>query len=464
MVFERGSVKVAATWFHWLCRFSCCVCALRGVFLKFKRATLKDQSGHHQVGFWARFLSFTSDASGFCRGSRQAWTRGALVAALWITPPVEARVDTQSGGGKIPHLEGQSHSGTFVKSYSREELKQPGADLTNRELHERFIGEMTDLMNRIRNGLAGDAERRAIDGLKTQQPDAQRWSQSQLLLSGQVETKQADSRAIRSFFASQSQKAVTNSAKDRVPALNQLTSLKFDFDLRPNSRDLGPEQPSGRNLHYGLIIKHIEPDMGGAKSASTSTTPDEFAHAGRAHVQWGIGPLDEVEDRPIMPSDGASSSARRSIAGILIPSTKFKGSAQPENLVGGSQGKLPAWRFDLTQEDRLYNITYRTRTNSQVGNIEHSLNAPLFGSLVVSQRYSEKLSQVETSASGILLDQRLPQVIVRYLHIEERYRAEVQTQIKGHKIGAAARTKVHGKVDRPEDANEAFSVTFSKDF
>ena len=412
----------------------------------------------------ARFLSFATGTHAFRGGARQRWTRVVLVAALGITSPLEARVDTQSGGGKVPRLEGEVHSGTYVKSYSREELKQPASDLTNREFHERFIGEVTDLMNRIRNSLSGDAERRTIDGLKTQQPDAQRWSQSQSLLSGQAETRRADSQAIRAFFASQSQRAVTNSARDRVPALNQLTSLRFDFDLQPNSRDSGAEQPSGRNLHYGLIVRDIEPDMGGAKSASTSTTPDEFANAGRAHVQWDIGPLEEVEDRPIIPSDGASSSAPRSIAGIMIPSTRFKGSAQPENLGGGSQGQLPAWRFDLTQEDRLYNLTYRTRANSQVGNVEHSLNAPLFGSLAVGQRYSEKLSQVETSASGILLDKRLPHVIVRYLHIEERYRAEVQTQIQGHRFGAAARTKVHGKVDRPEEANEAFSVTFSKDF
>lgn len=382
---------------------------------------------------------------------------------LGLEAPAWGRVDTRAGEGRVVRLEGQVHTGTFTKSYSRDELRRPDLGHGPRDAHLRLMSEVTDLLNRVRNGLTRDQERRSLENLRTEEPEKRRWLQSQTLLNAQVETRAADPNALRQFFAAQSQRAATDAARERVPAIGQLTSLKFDFDLGPGARSASASS-TDRTLHYGLIVKDIEPDLGSAKRASTSTSSEEFANAGRARVRWGIGPLEESEDRPIMAAEEMQVSGRRSVAGILIPSTKFKGIAQPEGFDGGVQGALPAWRFGLTQEDQLYNVTYRTRRDNQVGHVEHAFSIPLMGSLSVSRKVSETLSSVETSASGVLVDRRLPHVILRYLHLEERYRADLQTQIKGHNVGASARTKVRGKIDRPEEATEAYSITFSKNF
>jgi hypothetical protein len=252
-----------------------------------------------------------------------------------------------------------------------------------------------------------------------------------------------------------------------VPSLKQITSFDFNFDLKPGGAIGSQENLHLQdNLRYGLIVKDIHPDLGGVKRASTTTNSEELAHAGRARVQWGIGPLSEFEERPIMASSEASSTGQRSFAGILIPSTKFKGSARAESLGlnGAGQGQLPPWRFDLTQEEQIYNLTYRSQRNPQFGHTEHAINVPVVKSLRLGQKFSESFANIETSASGVLIDSRLPQLVLRYLHREERYRAELQTRVFGSQIGAAARTKVKGKTDRPDEANEAYSLNFSKDF
>jgi hypothetical protein len=377
-----------------------------------------------------------------------------------------ARVDTRTGETRLHRLEGQVHSGTFVKSYSRIELERPQFAPAPHELHHRLWGEVAGLLGRVRQGLGGDQQRQALDSLKTQQPDGKRWHQSQTLMSGQIETVPTNPQAVSSFFANESQRAAADSVRERVPVLSQLTAFNFNFDL--GSGTSLPAQDSASVHHrvrYGLIVRDIQPDMGGVKRASTTTTPEEIAHAGRARVQWGIGPLDEHEERPIMLEPNEQP-VQRSFGGLLIPSARFKGSARAEsfNMSGQNRGQLPPWRFDLTQEDQLYKLTYRTQKNPQIGNVEHSLNVPLVGALSLGQRYSETFSQVETSASGVLVDRRLPQVILHYMHLEERYRAEVQTTVKGNRVGASARSKVLGITDRPDEATEAYSLTFSRDF
>ena len=391
----------------------------------------------------------------------------ALATLVWGSSSALARVDTRAGEPRFRRLEGQVHAGSFVKKYSRAELLRPDLAPAPLQVQHKLWGEVADLLNRVRQGLGGAQQRQSLESLKTQQPDSKRWRESQTMMSGQLETVPTNPQAVGSFFANESQRVATDSVRERVPAISQLSSFNFNFDLGGGAQY--PEHnstPAQSRVRYGLIVKDIQPDMGGVKRASTTTTPEEIAHAGRARVQWGIGPLQEFEDRPIMTEHSNENKTRRSFGGILIPSAKFKGSARAEsfNLGGSGQGQLPPWRFDLIQEDRLYNLTYRTQKNPQVGNMEHALNVPLIGSLSVGQRYSERFSQVETSASGLLIDKRLPQVVLHYLHLEERYKAEVQTTIKGNRVGASARSKVRGVTDRPDEATEAYSLTFSKDF
>lgn len=386
---------------------------------------------------------------------------------VWSSNPVLARTDTRSGEPRLRRLEGQVHAGTFMRSYSRTELNRPDFGQAPKPLQERLFGEVSGLINRVRQGLGGAPQRQALESFRTKEPDARRWHQSQTLMDASVATIPTNINGLSSFFANESQRAAADSVRERVPALSQLTSFNFNFDLEGGAgSSSGPYSPTQNRVRYGLIVRDISPDMGGVKRASTVASAEELAHAGRARVQWGIGPLQETEDRPIMNELPADVPSRRSFAGILIPSAKFRGSARAEsfNVGGAGRGQLPPWRFDLTQEEQLYNLTYRTQKNPQFGNMEHSLNVPLVGGLSVGQKYSESLSRVATTASGVLVDRQLPNVILHYLHLEKRYKAEVQTTVKGNRVGAAARSKVRGFTDRPDEASEAYSLTFSKDF
>ena len=390
-----------------------------------------------------------------------------ICAFIWSSSPAWARVDTRSGEPRLRRLEGQVHAGTFTKSYSRTELNRPDFSPGPRQLQHRLFGEVTDLLNRVRQGLGGAPQRQALESLKTREPEARRWHQSQTLMGASVETVPTNLRGLSSFFTNESQRAAADSVRERVPALSQLTSFNFNFDLEGGGGSSnGSHSPAQGGVRYGLIVRDILPDMGGVKRASTTASPEELAHAGRARVQWGIGPLQETEERPIMNEQPVDVQTRRSFAGILVPSAKFKGSARAEsfNLGGSGRGQLPPWRFDLTQEDQLYNLTYRTQKNPQFGNMEHTLNVPLVGGLSVGQKYSESFSRVATTASGVLMDRHLPNVILHYLHLEKRYKAEVQTTVNGNRVGATARSKVRGVTDRPDEASEAYSLTFSKDF
>jgi hypothetical protein len=194
---------------------------------------------------------------------------------------------------------------------------------------------------------------------------------------------------------------------------------------------------------------------------------DDLKYAGHAEVKWTIGPLNEDNERPVFtapPPEGEAVGGR--FGGSKYPRAKFKGNATPENfenLAKVDNKNPPLWRFDIAQEDDLYKLTYRTQMSGKKVNAEHTFRVPIAGTAALGRRFTDNWDVIETSAYNILYDKRLPMLSVHYMHIEQRYKADIAKQFGPTAVGIEGKGKATGKVVAPEDPKEAYSFHVTRD-
>jgi hypothetical protein len=358
---------------------------------------------------------------------------------------------------------------SFVKTYSKDELKQTVPANPVVGLDKRLIQEVTGVLGQVRGQLAGAPQAAALEGLKTAQPDEAKWNFHVAAMADEPPTTKTNIDAVRSFFSTETQKAATTSARGRIELFNKISALSFNLDLGALFAGKKPKAAAqSGEVRYGLVVQDIVPDMNAPQRAALTSAQSEMVYAGHAEVKWTIGPLEESESRKIMAGESEDGSGRTSIGGFKIPSAKFRGSAQPEGFenAAGVKGKenIPNWRFDLLQEEGLYNLTYRTKTTGERVSVEHAVTAPVAGTVALGRRFSDNWDVVQTSVYNVLYDKRLPLLSVHHMHVEERYKADVTKAIGKHTVGIAARGKAHGPVPVAGEEPENYAVTYSTDF
>lgn len=409
-----------------------------------------------------------------------------VTTTLFVTPEAWARI--QSGKAEPAFvLEGQKAAAggkVFTKTYSKEELqkKMPANPVVT--MDQRLMSEVTGVLNGIAKNLSGANKKAAIETLKSREPTANEWALRYAAfgdtegdwstqgpgndkLSGK---KAADTGAIRSFFAGESQKVASTSAKARTPILNKFgQGMKWNFNLGGlfGKKEEPKTQTAAKgNVRYGLIVQDIKVDNYAPKRASVSDSNEELQYAGHAEVEWTIGPMTEEQGRKVYSEDSSEGDNHPRIGGVRLPSTVFKAAATPENfdnLAKVDQKNKPLMRLDLTQEDGFYNFAYRTELSGKKVSVEHAFTVPVAGTVALGRRFNDNWDVIQTSAYNVLYDKRLPLLSVHYMNIEQRYKADASYNFKGHVVGVGARGKAEGKVEKETDRPEAYSVNYTKD-
>lgn len=409
-----------------------------------------------------------------------------VTTTLFVTPDAWARI--QSGKAQPSFvIEGSktAKSQFFTKTYSKEELNQQMPKNPVVSLDQRVMTEVTGVLNGIARNLRGSDQRAAIESLRNREPTANEWAlrvaafgdtdgnwSTQGPGNDKVSGKnQATPEAIRTFFAAESQKAASTSAKAKTPIFNRIgQGMKFGFNLTSlfggKKKSVATETAANGNMRYGLIVQDIKFDKEAPKRASTNNSLSELQYAGHAEVEWTIGPVHEEQGRKIYTEKDDMPDDHVIIGGVKLPSTNFKGAATPENFdnlakVNADTNK-PLVRFDLTQEDGYYNMAYRTELTGKRVSVEHALRIPVTGTVALGRRFNDSWDVVQTSAYNILYDKRLPLLSVHYMNIEERYKGDLSYNFKGNIVGVGARGTAKGVVAAEGDRPENYTVNYTR--
>jgi hypothetical protein len=122
-------------------------------------------------------------------------------------------------------------------------------------------------------------------------------------------------------------------------------------------------------------------------------------------------------------------------------------------------------RFELSQEDGYYSLSYRTSGKGKKIGAEHVIKAPIVGTLKIGRRFDDRLRLLETSAYEILCAPHLPSLNVHQMHIERRFTADLSTRLGvSHSIGVTARGEAQGPEAQSADRPRAYGINYSHSF
>ena len=125
---------------------------------------------------------------------------------------------------------------------------------------------------------------------------------------------------------------------------------------------------------------------------------------------------------------------------------------------------MPSWLLSLSQTEGYYNMTHRTEFGGKKVSTEHLFRTPVAGSIEVGRRFSDNWDVLQTSAYNILYDKRMPLLSVHYLNVEQRYSADLGTNIGNTSISVSARNEAKGPIKVEADRPESYSVNVTKSF
>lgn len=381
-----------------------------------------------------------------------------ISATVFLTPEAKAKIEANEA------------TPVFTKTYSKDELQKtmPANPVTN--LGDRIIAEVGEIFRTVTAAQGGTNQRNQIEGLKTKQADKATWGMAAARMKDAPTTPKASIDNFRSYLAGETKKATSKRASTRFPIVEK---LKSGFSMNLSSYFSKAQEPASGNVRYGLVLADIKPATDAYDRASMADSGDEMQFAGHADVQWTIGALDEEQGRRLFAFDEASSKTSDSDSlwsRVRVPKFKFNSKFKPESVDTFallSSDTMPVWRFDLAQEDGLFNLVYRTKANGQRVSQEETVTLPLVGNTSIGRRFSDKWEAIQTSAYNILFDKRMPLVSVHYMHIEERFKGDISKQLDPHtRIAVGGKGRATGAVlengegDRPEQ----YSLEYVKAF
>lgn len=402
-----------------------------------------------------------------------------VTTTLFVSPEAWAKVQEGKARAMVVTADQQApeDDNTFVKHYTKEELNKKAPANPVVGFDDRIAQELTGVINRVGKNFSGSDQRAAYEKLQTLNPTEDQWRYQVAAMRDAPETRKANVEGMRLFLAAESQKAATTQAKSKFDFISKVGSgFKFNLDLKSwftgksdKEKVAKIEGPKGGNIRYGLIIEDIVPNMKSPKKAAVGDT-QELAYAGHAEVRWTIGPLEEQSGRRMFEPVGSDGLAGEDdvASGIKIPSAKFNGTVTPENFENFAKvdkDNMPSFRFDLAQEDGLYAMAYRTKTNGERLSVEHMFKLPVAGTVEIGRRFSDNFDVVQTSVYNILYDKRLPLLSVHYMNVQDRYMADLSKTFGKHSVGVTARGEAKNTKDlKAEEIPEAYSLTYTNLF
>lgn len=395
-------------------------------------------------------------------------------ATLTFSAEALARIQSADKGESKPMIlvKELESSDTYTKTYTKEELNKQLPQNPIISLNQRLMSELTGLLNGVSRSFGGTNQKAALEGLKTLTPTDEQINFHIATLHDEPTTRKANKEAIRSFIGGEAQKVGSAIVKSRLPYIGAIGSgFNFNLDFDSFFSESKQKNEQKGQVRYSLILKDIKPAKKGIGTdrAAISDVQHELQYAGHADVEWTIGPLMEDHNRKILtePPMELTQKKARSFFGLRIPKFSFKGGVRPENmdnLSKVSKESMPTWRFDLAQSEGFYNLIHKSEFSGKKLSTEHLFRTPVAGTVELGRRFSDNWDVLQTSAYNILYDKRMPLLSVHYLNIEQRYAADLGTNVGGAAVSVSARTEAQGTVAAEADRPRQYSVNVTKSF
>jgi len=357
-----------------------------------------------------------------------------------------------------------------IKSYDKSELRLSCPTNPNRDLGELAAAGAIHMINHLGKSLEAPERRQRVLDLSSKVPPKGTYGAYTLNGSAQPQQKGPDIYGMRSVAGLDIQRVIKTEAKNS-PQFTALIKMA-KVDIKPGSffaATPAPAAPSD-NLHYGLAVSSITMDSDTPPFASQSDSMEDLHYAGRAKVEWSIEPLTENKRRLIFQDVSPDPAPTSDVTSpyLKLPSPNFSTSATAEgsnDVTRIDARALPTMRFELTQEDGYYNLTYRTNGQGNRIGVEHTLKAPVAGTIKVGRRFDDHYRLLETSAYELLYSPDRPSLNVHQMHIEQRYTADLATRLGvSHTVSITARGEARGRVAQETERPRAYGLNYSHSF
>ena len=360
-----------------------------------------------------------------------------------------------------------------IKYWSKSELRQSMPAVSQSRADDLYKAT-TAVLNRMAGTFTDPLRRQRLDSLQSARYDASAYTTAlvvgKTLPSGPDKDSQV--QGMRSFLGLEAQRAIRTEVKSTWRGYDRLINMarvNLNLSATGDDRDHAVAAPPVR---YGLIVKDIIPDQHSPRLAALSDSYDELNYAGHATVKWTIGPVTDSARRPISspPTEPAAEKEDPDLRQWL-PSPKFHTNVTTDETVDDptrlmdKNATLPSLRWEVVQDDGLYKAVYRSTGQGQRLGLEHQVSLPVSGTLRLTQRVDDKGNAIESSASGLLVDSKLPAIGVRQHHLEKRYGADFGYSFPGqHGLTISGRGRSQIPTARPEDAPERYDLIYSHQF
>jgi hypothetical protein len=387
-------------------------------------------------------------------GLKQVPKFALIVAATFsVSPEIYAQIEN---GESEAYLVMSNNQDDDFTSYSDEDLAKSMPENPSITLNQRILSEMNALLNQIGKNQGKGDSKKSRSSVMSSEVSKKSYMEHLSAWKEAPASKEADGGKISEFFNVEAQRAGSDMAKTRISFLQSIKSgFKFDFDLGKlfGGGSSQVESPAKGSVRYGLILKDITP-VSASDRAAISSDYDELAYAGHADVEWTIGPISEDEGRKLFNfsdvhstkkgngknrSSGSRTASNKSegnsesFENVNIPSGKFNFGAKPDDVGNlgrtGSLDVFPNVKWQMTQEDGLYQLEYRTKSDGTKIDAHHNFKLPIAGTMKLGRRFDDNWHILSTSAYDILVDKRAPLLSVHYMHMDQRLKGEIKHKL-----------------------------------
>ena len=191
----------------------------------------------------------------------------------------------------------------FERTYTREELQQTAPTNPSPSISSHLVAHVTNFLTRM-TANQNSSNSKLMGFYDKSCPLAA--NERALHLDAFVEPDQRniDTVGLRLFLGEQARKAGTDQLKESSDFVRSISvGLSCDINLTSFSKNKDSTAPkTGNNtIRYGLIVKKIKivSEGPGRASIQDSENGTEMLYAGRARVDWDIGPVFEDEKRRV---------------------------------------------------------------------------------------------------------------------------------------------------------------------
>ena len=272
------------------------------------------------------------------------------------------------------------------------------------------------------------------------EPSKSSWQKRQAALASDSESSKVDENRLRLTMSQQTRKAAEINFKNAFPIFERIRSgLTFNLDLKKARQASASD---ANHIRYGLVEKDILPSQSALAVATLGSISDvDHRYTSPAKVIYTIDRLEGGENRRVFADESDESSADAHTFWRKLPSANMTikvDAAENDVAMSDQLAQGAAARVTISQFDGLVSTQFVAGRQSFEKTLTTEFKAPLYGSMILAQKFNSDLTPAETAALNLMGDNAAPHINMLYGHKTKKFKGELTLERSGFKYSLVA--------------------------